>query len=671
MKVQKRDGQLVDFDIKKIALAIQKAFNSLKMDTDSSVIELLALKVTSDFQSKIHGESIHVEDIQDSVEKVLSESGYYKVAKAYILYRKQRENVRQITNTANEYTNIVNSYLKSTNNDRNQTLEYFSVGGLILSNSGAITQNYWLKEVYDEQISQAHENGDIYLHDLDMLTGDSAGWSLPQFLLKGLGGVKENINSRPAKHLFSLVNQLVNFFGIMQNEWAGAQTLSGFDTYLAPFIKVDVLDQEAINRCIETFIYGVNIPSRWGTSTPFTNIVFDWNVPADLKDKPCIVGGEYQDFVYGDCQKEMEMIQEAYLKVMLESDGTGRGFQFPIPTVFINSDFDFEKNDLLFKLASKYGTPYFANHVSLGQLRNENMQDYSVLYNRTGGLFAYGENTGSIGTVTINMPRIAYLSKDEDDFFHRLEYLMNVSARSLHVKRQVLDKFLKAGLYPYTAQYISNFDSHFSTIGLIGMNEVGLNASWLKASLLEEKTQDFCIQVLNYMKEKLISYQKEYHEYFNLVATPAENVTHRYAKKDKELYPEIVVNSYYTNSATLPVNATEDVFEALDIESKFQSLYTGGTVFDVYLEKCLYDWKATKNLVKSICENYDIPYFTISPTYSVCPEHGYIAGKVTECPHCQKKTKIFARVSGYYHGFDGWNEAKKQEFEQRKEYDVF
>jgi len=679
-QVEKRDGKLVSFDINKIKTAIKKAFSSLKLDTDDSIIDLLALRVTSDFQDKIKNHAIQVEEIQDSVEKILSETGYYQVAKAYILYRKQRENVRDISNTVKDYKNIVDSYLsQSTAKKKEGSLELYSVGGLILSNSGAITQNYWLNEVYDEQISQAHLNGDIYIHDLDMLTADRAGWSLHQFLLEGLGGVKENVTSRPAKHLFALANQLVNFLGIMQNEWAGAQSLTGFDTYLAPFIKVDGLSENEVHKCIETFIYGVNIPSRWGTQSPFSNIGFDWIVPEELKDTPCIVGGQPQDFTYKDCQKEMCMIQRVFLDILIHGDQTGRGFKFPIPTISITKDFDFENgenNDLLFELAAKYGTPYFANCIATNRrpidLResfdNEFKED--ILINKSGGLFAYGENTGNIGTVTINMPRIAYLSENKEDFFQKLDYLMDLSARSLHVKRQVLDKFLNGGLYPYTKRYIQTFDHHFSTIGLIGMNEAGINAKWLQASLLKKETQDFCEEVLLHMKKRLLEYQHEYHELFNLEATPAEHVTYRFQKKDHMLYPDIQADQYYTNSAILPVDAKIDVFEALEIEERFQSLYTGGTVFDVYLNKRIFDSKAIKNLIKLICTKYKVPYFTLSPAYSICKEHGYINGKQSTCPVCGKKSEVWARVSGYYRPVDRWNDAKKQEFEKRNDYNI-
>lgn len=666
IQVEKRDKSFVEFDVQKIASAIKKAFHSLNMDMDPSIIDLLVLKVTADFQPKLKENVISVEDIQDSVEKVLSETGYHQVSKAYILYRKQRENVRDISNTVMDYKNIVDGYLsQSQTKSADSNLSIYSVGGLILSNSGAITQNYWLHEVYDEQIAKAHNEGNLYIHDLDMLTGDSAGWSIRQFLLEGLGPVNENISSRPAKHLFALVNQLVNFLGIMQNEWAGAQSFVSFDTYLAPFVKADGLSWVDVHRCMETFIYGVNIPSRWGTRAPFSNICFDWVVPEFLADELCIVGGQFMDFTYGECQAEMRMIQRAFFEIMLDGDPSGHGFAFPIPTVFISEDFDFsmdENNALLFEVAMKYGTPIFAKR------RSEDTWNLKKLQNQTAGLFAYKENMGSIGTVTINMPRIAYLSKDKQDFFVRLDDQMDIAARSLHVKRQVLSKFLESGLYPYTKYYIKSFDHHFSTIGLLGMNEAGLNASWLQADLMVPKTQAFCLEVLEHMQSRLIVYQTMYQEPFNLEATPAENVTLRFAKKDQELYSKMPCFTYYTNSCTLPVNATEDIFEALDIEEKFQSLYTGGTLFDVYLDRCLFDVSGIRNLVKVIVSQYNIPYFSLSPIYSVCEDHGYISGKHDTCPDCKKPCEVWSRVSGYYRPIQYYNEAKRKEFEQRKEY---
>ena len=501
-KVVKRDGAVAEFDIAKISAAISKAFDALNKQTHPTVIDLLALKVTSDFESKIKDGLIAVEDIQDSVESVLSQAGYADVAKAYILYRKQREKVRNMKSTILDYKELVDSYVKVSDwrVKENSTVTY-SVGGLILSNSGAITANYWLSEVYDEEIANAHRNGDIHLHDLSMLTGYCAGWSLKQLIQEGLGGVPGKITSSPASHLATLCNQMVNFLGIMQNEWAGAQAFSSFDTYLAPFVKADNLSYREVKKCIESFIFGVNTPSRWGTQAPFSNITLDWTVPNDLAELNAIVGGKEMPFKYKDCKKEMDMVNKAFIETMIEGDANGRGFQYPIPTYSITRDFDWsdtENNRLLFEMTAKYGTPYFSNYINSDMEPSDIRSmccrlrlDLRELRKKSGGFFGSGESTGSIGVVTINMPRIAYLAEDEADFYRRLDKLMDISARSLSVKRTVITKLLNEGLYPYTRRYLGTFENHFSTIGLIGMNEVGLNAKWLRADMTHEKTQQF------------------------------------------------------------------------------------------------------------------------------------------------------------------------------------
>ncbi|WP_278842253.1 ribonucleoside triphosphate reductase [Holdemania filiformis] len=686
-KVVKRDGMITEFDISKISLAITKAFEAQQKQYHPSVIDMLALRVTADFEGKIKNDLIQVEDIQDSVESILIQSGYSDVAKAYILYRKQREKIRNMKSTILDYKELVDSYVKATDwrVKENSTVTY-SVGGLILNNSGAITANYWLSEIYDEEIANAHRSGDIHLHDLSMLTGYCAGWSLKQLILEGLGGVPGKITSKPAKHLASLCNQMVNFLGIMQNEWAGAQAFSSFDTYLAPFVKVDHLSYDEVKKCVESFVYGVNTPSRWGTQAPFSNITLDWVVPSDLAQQPAIIGGQPQDFTYGDCQKEMDLVNKAFIEIMIEGDANGRGFQYPIPTYSITKDFDWsdtENNKLLFEMTSKYGTPYFSNYV------NSDMQpsdvrsmccrlrlDLRELRRKSGGFFGSGESTGSVGVVTINLPRIAYLAKDKDDFYARLDRLMDISARSLKVKRQIITKLLNEGLYPYTRRYLGSFDNHFSTIGLIGMNEVGLNAAWLHADLTHKETQEFAKEVLNHMRERLVVYQEEYGDLYNLEATPAESTTYRLAKHDKQLYPDIITATeegntpYYTNSSHLPVGYTEDIFEALDVQDELQTLYTSGTVFHAFLGEKLPDWKAAASLVRKISQNYKLPYYTLSPTYSICKDHGYIAGEQYVCPICGRTTEVYSRITGYYRPVQNWNAGKTQEYKERKVYDI-
>ena len=684
-RVVKRDGRIVDFEISKIANAMKKAFDATETNYNQSVIDFLAVMVTADFQPKITDELIHIEDIQDSVESVLSRGGYENVAKAYILYRKQHENLRAVSDTVLDYKKTVDNYLKI--NDwrvkENSTVTY-SVGGLILSNSGAITANYWLSEVYDEEIANAHRNGDLHLHDLSMLTGYCAGWSLKQLIQQGLG-IPGKINSTPASHLSTLCNQMVNFLGIMQNEWAGAQAFSSFDTYLAPFVRVDKLSQKEVKQCIQSFIFGVNTPSRWGTQAPFSNITLDWTVPADLRDLPAIVGGKEQDFTYGDCQKEMDMVNKAFIEIMTEGDANGRGFQYPIPTYSITKDFDWsetENNRLHFEMTAKYGTPYFSNYINSDMEPSDVRSmccrlrlDLRELRKKSGGFFGSGESTGSVGVVTINMPRIAYQAADEADFYVRLDHLMDLAARSLKTKRTVITKLLDAGLYPYTKYYLGTFENHFSTIGLVGMNEACLNARWLHKDLTDPEALEFTKAVLNHMRERLSDYQEKYGDLYNLEATPAESTSYRLAKHDRNRYPEIITANmngtpYYTNSSHLPVGYTEDIFSALDIQDDLQTLYTSGTVFHAFLGEKLPDWRAAADLVRKIAENYKLPYYTMSPTYSVCHDHGYITGEHFTCPKCGKDTEVWSRITGYYRPVQNWNDGKVQEFKDRKEYNI-
>lgn len=684
--VVKRDGKVVEFNLEKIKNAIILAFEACETQYHPDTIDFLVLKVTSDFESKIKDGRITVENIQDSVETVLIKAGYDDVAKAYILYRKQREKLRNINKTTLDYKTIVDNYLQI--NDwrvkENSTVTY-SVGGLILSNSGAITANYWLSEVYDEEIGNAHRNADIHIHDLSMLTGYCAGWSLKQLIQEGLGGVPGKITSSPASHLSTLCNQMVNFLGIMQNEWAGAQAFSSFDTYLAPFVKADNLSYKEVKQCIQSFIYGVNTPSRWGTQSPFTNITLDWTVPNDLAELNAIVGGKEMDFKYKDCKKEMDMVNRAFIEIMIEGDANGRGFQYPIPTYSITRDFDWsetENNKLLFEMTAKYGTPYFSNYINSDMEPSDVRSmccrlrlDLRELRKKSGGFFGSGESTGSVGVVTINMPRIAYLAEDKEDFFKRLDKLMDISARSLKVKRTVITKLLDNGLYPYTKRYLGTFNNHFSTIGLVGMNEVGLNAKWLRKDMTHKETQEFTAEVLNHMRERLSDYQEEYGDLYNLEATPAESTSFRLAKHDKKYYPDIITANengtpYYTNSSHLPVGYTEDIFSALDIQDNLQTLYTSGTVFHAFLGEKLPDWKAAANLVRKIAENYRLPYYTMSPTYSVCKNHGYIAGEQFVCHDCGEKTEVYSRITGYYRPVQNWNDGKAQEYKDRKVYNI-
>ena len=684
-KVMKRDGAIAEFNLDKISGAIKKAFNATENLYNDDIINLLALRVTAMFQSKVKDGTINVEDIQDCVEETLNQAGYNEVAKAYILYRKQREKLRNMKSTILDYKEIVDSYVKEEDwrVKENSTVTY-SVGGLILHNSGSVTANYWLSEIYDDEIANAHRNADIHIHDLSMLTGYCAGWSLKQLIKEGLGGIPGKITSSPAKHLSTLCNQMVNFLGIMQNEWAGAQAFSSFDTYLAPFVKVDNLSYKEVKQCIQSFVYGVNTPSRWGTQAPFSNITLDWTVPADMAELPCLIGGEEMDFCYKDCKKEMDMVNKAFIEIMIEGDANGRGFQYPIPTYSITRDFDWsdnENNRLLFEMTAKYGTPYFSNYI------NSDMQpsdvrsmccrlrlDLRELRKKTGGFFGSGESTGSIGVVTINMPRLAYLATDEDDFYKRLDHMMDIAARSLKVKRTVITRLMNEGLYPYTKRYLGTFENHFSTIGLLGMNEAGLNAKWIGKDMTTQECQDFSVRVLNHMRERLSDYQEQYGDLYNLEATPAESTSYRLAKHDKKHYPDIITagkdgeTPYYTNSSHLPVGYTADVFDALDIQDRLQTLYTSGTVFHCFLGEKLPDWQAAAKLVRTIAENYQLPYYTMSPTYSICQTHGYITGEVDKCPECGAPTEIYSRITGYYRAVQNWNPGKQQEFKERLEY---
>ena len=680
--VAKRDGETVEFQLDKITLAIKKAFKATGKSYTADIIELLSLRVTSDFQEKIKDSRISVEDIQDSVEKVLEESGYTDVAKAYILYRKQREKIRNLDKTILDYKDVVDNYVKVEDwrVKENSTITY-SVGGLILNNSGAVTANYWLTEVYDREISDAHVNGDIHIHDLSMLTSYSCGWSLRKLLLDGLGGITGKITASPAKHLATLCNQMVNFLGIMQNEWAASQSFSSFDTYLAPFIKADSLSYDKVKKCMEAFVFGVNTPSRWGTQAPFSHIFMDLKVPGDMADEKAIVGGRRMDFTYGDCQKEMDMVNRAFLETMLEGDANGLGFQYPIPAYGIGADYDWsdtEQNRLLFSLASHYGIPYFINYMGNG-MKPEDVRtsydgirpDFHVLRKKAGGFFGYGEHTGSVGVVTVNLPRIAYQSKDEKEFYARLDHMMDLAARSLSIKRNVISTLLKNGLYPYTACYLTDFDNHFSSIGVIGMNEAGLNARWLKAGLESGETKKFAVSVLNHMREKLIGYQMEYGNLYGLEATPAESATFRFARLDRERFSGIRTAGhegdvpYYTNSTKLPADYDGTLQDALINQDSLQPLYTTGTVFHVYIERELEDWRKARDLLSGMITEHCIPCFTLSPVYTICQTCGYLPGRQERCPKCNGAADVYSRIAGYYRPVHDWNDGKAQEFKNR------
>ena len=687
--VIRRDGTAVAFDPTKIENAVAKAFmatDELDARDISSVSRAICLIVTTTLNGR-KLDAATVEEIQDEVESALMNCGYAKTAKAYILYRRQHANVRETKDTLLDYKKLIDGYIGTEKDWRvkeNSTVT-LSVGGLILSNSGAVTANYWLSEVYDEDVADAHRNCFMHIHDLSMLTGYCAGWSLKQLIQEGLGGVPDRITSAPAKHLTTLCNQMVNFLGIMQNEWAGAQAFSSFDTYLAPFVKVDNLSYKDVKQSIQSFIYGVNTPSRWGTQAPFTNVTLDWTVPDDMVNMPALVGGKEMDFTYGDCKAEMDMVNRAFIEIMIEGDANGRGFQYPIPTYSITKDFDWsetENNKLLFEMTAKYGTPYFSNYINSDMNPSDVRSmccrlrlDLRELRKKGGGFFGSGESTGSIGVVTLNLPRIAYLSSTKEEFYSMLDKYMDIAARSLDTKRKVINRLLEEGLYPYTKRYLGAFNNHFSTIGLVGMNETILNAKWIDSDITKPEGRDFSIEVLNHMRDRLSDYQEMYGDLFNLEATPAESTTYRFAKHDTEEFADIITAAckdqapYYTNSTHLPVNYTEDIFDALEMEDEMQTLYTSGTVFHGFLGERMPDWKAAANLVKKIAYNFKLPYYTLSPTYSICENHGYIAGEHFSCPHCGNATEVYSRITGYYRPVRNWNDGKSSEFENRKTYE--
>ncbi len=660
--VIKRDGTLEKYNRWKIAAAIEKAVVATTGRSDRETVERLTGTVEEKlaaFLSSRHPNSAPaIEEIQDIVETVLIEAGEVELAKSYIIYRARHEIIRDTRKLTLDISNTMDGYLSQSDWRVNENANVnFSLGGLILHNSGTITANYWLKNIYPEEIAEAHRNADIHIHDLSMFSGYCAGWSLRQLILEGLGGVPDKITSMPPKHLSTLVQQMVNFLGIMQNEWAGAQAVSSFDTYLAPFVKVDVLTDDEIRQSLQSFIFGVNTPSRWGSQAPFTNVTLDWTVPADLAHRPALAGGGELDFTYSECQLEMDRINRVFIELMLEGDAEGRGFQYPIPTYNITEGFQWDSPNarLLFEMTGKYGTPYFQNFINSelnpGDVRSMCCRlqlDKRELRKRGGGLFGSDELTGSIGVVTINLPRIGYLAVSKDDFFDRLDRTMDLAAESLVIKRKVINRLMDAGLFPYTRRYLDNLDNHFSTIGLVGMNEALLN--FMNRPITDESARGFACELLDHMLDRLKSYQEKHDELFNLEATPAESAAYRLAKHDVERYPDIRTGGtndvFYTNSTQLPVDFTDDIFEALDLQEELQTKYTGGTVFHGFIGEAIEDWRTCRSLVRSMAHNYRIPYFTISPTFSVCPVHGYLSGEHHRCPTCrdEQRADIASRI---------------------------
>ena len=649
--VVKRSGEIADYDRSKIEKAIEKAIYAVQKQHDSNKATALTDMVEEKLRLQLAGNRAHsipaIEEIQDIVESVLIENKEVEVAKAYILYRARHEAVRDAKNLMVDINKTMDGYLGQSDWRVNENANVnFSLGGLILHNSGTITANYWLNNIYSKEVAEAHKTCAFHIHDLSMFSGYCAGWSLRQLIAEGLGGVPDKITSTPATHLSTLVNQIVNFLGIMQNEWAGAQAFSSFDTYLAPFIRKDKLNEKQVRQCIQSFIYGVNTPSRWGSQAPFTNITLDWVCPDDLKNKKAIVGGKEQDFTYGDCQKEMDILNKVFIQLMIEGDAAGRGFAYPIPTYNITRDFDWtsENSKLLFEMTAQYGTPNFQNFVN-SDLNPSDVRsmccrlqlDKRELRRRGGGLFGADEFTGSLGVVTINLPQIGYLANNEAEFFKRLDYLMDLAKESLCAKRKVIQRLYDGGLFPYTRRYLKTLTNHFNTIGLCGMNECCLN--FLNKDISTPEGKAFAEKVLSHMRERMQDYQEQTGDLFNLEATPAESTSYRLARHDVEQYPDIITSGvkepFYTNSSQLPVDFTSDVFEALDHQEALQTKYTGGTMFHVFMGEALKDWKACSDLVRTISSRYRIPFFTISPTYSICRIHGYLPGEQFECPKCK------------------------------------
>ncbi len=690
--IEKRDGSIVRFEAGKITHALLKAGKATG-EFDELVAKRLTVKVLNVAES-IYGHTSkppNVEEIQDIVEEVLLSSVYRKTAKAYIIYREQHARVREIANKAS--VDLVDQYLQKTDWRVNENSNMaFSLQGLNNYISSEVSKIYWLNEIYSPDIRDAHLQGDFHIHDLNLLSVYCVGWDLFDLLLEGFKGVWGKIESKPARHLRSALGQIVNFFYTLQGEAAGAQAFSNFDTLLAPFIRFDGLDYNGVKQALQEFIFNINVPTRVGFQTPFTNVTLDLTVPKYYADQSVIIGGEPQEATYGDFQKEMDVFNKAFLQVMAEGDAGGRVFTFPIPTYNIIKGFDWQNpvlNDL-WEMTAKYGVPYFSNFVN-SDMKPEDARsmccrlriDNRELEKRGGGLFGSNPLTGSIGVVTINMPRIGYLSDNEGEFFERLKNMMVLAKKSLEIKRKVLEKFTEGELYPYTKYYLRDikkrfneyWKNHFSTIGLLGMNEACEN--FFGKSLGDEKGREFTIKVLDFMRDVLIDFQKETGNNYNLEATPAEGTSYSLAQIDKERYPDIITAGhknegrvFYTNSTHLPVNFTDDVFEALDLQDSIQQKYTGGTVFHVYAGERVTNWISVRSLVEKICENYHLPYFTFTPTFSICPTHGYINGEHYKCPKCGAECEVYSRVVGYLRPIKQWNKGKQTEFEMRKTFSV-
>jgi len=680
-KIRKRDSRVVDFDEEKITKAIWAAAQAVG-GRDRKLAERLSTRVVVLLGEKFPQEIPGVEDVQDVVEKVLIEEGHARTAKAYILYRKQHETLRKIQTTFLEVEKIVSDYLSQIDwRVRENSNIGYSMSGLMLHVAGSVITDYSLDRIYPMEIADAHRNGDIHLHDLYFgITGYCAGWSISKLLFEGFNGVPGVVESKPAKHLDTALLQMANFIGTLQNEWAGAQAFNSIDTYLAPLVRKDALNYNQVKQAVQKFVFNLNITSRWGGQSPFTNLTFDWTVPDDLKKQPVVLGGELLKETYGDYQKEMDLINKAFIEVLIEGDMRGRPFTFPIPTYNLTRDFDWENENakLLFEMTAKYGLSYFSNFIN----SNLNPSDVRSMCcrlrldlrqldrNVTGGLFGSGDSTGSIGVVTINMPRIAYLSKDKNEFFDRLEYLMGLAKTSLEIKRGIVNKNMEGGLLPYTKRYLGTLKNHFSTIGPIGMNEACLNL--LGKDIASKEGKNFAVEVLEFMRARLSDFQEETSHIYNLEAVPAEGTSFRLAKMDKAKYPDIITagkrTPYYTNSTILPVDKTEDAIEALEHQEGLQTLYTGGTVFHLFLGERMSSGEAVKRLLKKIAYNTRLPYITITPTYSICPDHGYFPGEHPRCPKCGENAEIYSRVVGYFRPVRNWNEGKQEEFRQRLVY---
>jgi ribonucleoside-triphosphate reductase len=694
-KVKKRNGSITDFDIKKIENAVDSAIRSVGKN-DAVAGKVLAQDVYAELNERFQDTVPGVEQIQDVVEEVLIQYGYSEVAKAYILYREKRNESRKNRDVVVEVGDTIGEYLEKmdwrVNANSNQG---YSLGGLILNSAGKITANYWLSHIYPREIGAAHRNGDIHIHDLDMLSGYCAGWSLRQLLEEGFNGVANKTESGPPKHLSSAVAQMVNFFGTLQNEWAGAQAFSSFDTYLSPFVKkrrLEIEDEiqeygmrfasderrreyiderlyDYVYQQIQSFVFNLNIPSRWGTQTPFTNITLDWTVPEGLKDRRLEIDGEPFAYKFGELQDEVDLINECFIKVMIEGDQNGRTFTFPIPTYNITRDFNWGDPNtlLLFKMTAKYGTPYFQNFINSdmepGDIRSMCCRlqlDKRELLKRGNGLFGSAEMTGSIGVVTLNMARIGYeYAGDREGFFRRVKHLMEIAKSSLEIKRKEIQKWMDRGLFPYTKRYLGHLNNHFSTIGLNGVNEAIRNFTADKENITTDKGQKFAEEILVFMRDKLREYQEETGNLYNLEATPAEGTTYRFAKEDRKQFEDIIqagteLAPYYTNSTQLPTGYTDDLFEALELQDDLQTKYTGGTVLHGYMSERISSAKVCRDLVKKVLENFHLPYFTVTPTFSICPKHGYLDGEHDFCPRCDEEIG--------YEGGDTLSEEKRSEY---------